>query len=61
MPEDVPDFVTYVKEECTAVKFIGLMTIGQSGYNLSQGPNPDFTVCTPDRRLLSETNIIRKL
>lgn len=32
----------YVLENCKYLEFVGLMTIGQYGYDLSKGQNPDF-------------------
>jgi PLP dependent protein len=43
-PEEAPSLVSHVLEKCPNLKFAGLMTIGRFGYDLSQGPNPDFQV-----------------
>jgi uncharacterized pyridoxal phosphate-containing UPF0001 family protein len=42
--EETPSLVSHVLEKCPNLKFAGLMTIGRFGYDLSQGPNPDFQV-----------------
>ncbi|KAL6257150.1 hypothetical protein P5V15_012082 [Pogonomyrmex californicus] len=39
---EVSTLVKYVIENCPNLKFIGLMTIGMFGYDVSNGPNPDF-------------------
>ncbi|XP_059488824.1 pyridoxal phosphate homeostasis protein [Neocloeon triangulifer] len=48
-PEETPDVVSHVLEKCPNLKFAGLMTIGQYGYDISLGPNPDFQVLTKCR------------
>ncbi|XP_051157940.1 pyridoxal phosphate homeostasis protein [Leptopilina boulardi] len=40
--EEAPSLVKYVLENCKYLEFVGLMTIGQYGYDLSKGQNPDF-------------------
>lgn len=40
------DFYKFIVEKCDCLELIGLMTIGQYGYDCSQGPNPDFLVIT---------------
>ncbi|XP_024941710.1 pyridoxal phosphate homeostasis protein isoform X2 [Cephus cinctus] len=42
--KDVLSFTKYVIENCKNLEFTGLMTIGMFGYDLNNGPNPDF-VC----------------
>lgn len=39
---DVPKLVKYILENCKHLEFMGLMTIGVYGYDVSKGPNPDF-------------------
>ncbi|KAG9354435.1 hypothetical protein JZ751_001144 [Albula glossodonta] len=41
-PEETVDTVQYIISRCPALHFVGLMTIGRYGYDLSEGPNPDF-------------------
>lgn len=41
-PSEVTGLTEYVLKECTNLRLDGLMTIGQFGYDLSSGPNPDF-------------------
>jgi uncharacterized pyridoxal phosphate-containing UPF0001 family protein len=36
--------VKHILEKCPNLELVGLMTIGKFGHDLSQGPNPDFTV-----------------
>lgn len=43
-PEETKTLVQHVLEKCPHLKLVGLMTIGQFGYDWSQGPNPDFQV-----------------
>lgn len=40
--EAVSSLVKYILENCKYLEFAGLMTIGQYGYDVSKGPNPDF-------------------
>ncbi|XP_056130502.1 pyridoxal phosphate homeostasis protein isoform X1 [Lampris incognitus] len=41
-PEETVNTVRHILSQCTALHFSGLMTIGRYGYDLSEGPNPDF-------------------
>ncbi|GBP05769.1 Pyridoxal phosphate homeostasis protein [Eumeta japonica] len=41
-PEQATQLVEHILNNCPNLEFIGLMTIGQYGYDISQGPNPDF-------------------
>lgn len=34
----------HVINKCPSLEFVGLMTIGSIGHDLSKGPNPDFQV-----------------
>lgn len=43
-PEDTVDTVKHIRSHCSALQFLGLMTIGHYGYDLTLGPNPDFQV-----------------
>ncbi|KAL4149772.1 hypothetical protein QTP88_003639 [Uroleucon formosanum] len=40
--DSVVDLYKFIIEKCDHLELIGLMTIGQYGYDCSQGPNPDF-------------------
>jgi len=40
--ENVAELVTFIKNNCDRLNFVGLMTIGAYGYDTSLGPNPDF-------------------
>lgn len=40
------DLYKHIIEKCEYLDLIGLMTIGQYGYDCSRGPNPDFLVRT---------------
>lgn len=41
-PEELTELYQFVKDKCTAIETVGLMTIGEFGYDYSKGPNPDF-------------------
>ena len=43
-PEETVVTVKHIVSQCSALHFLGLMTIGRYGYDLSLGPNPDFQV-----------------
>lgn len=43
-PAETVDTVKHIVYQCTALHFLGLMTIGRYGYDLTLGPNPDFQV-----------------
>lgn len=43
-PDETVDTVKHIVSNCPALVFSGLMTIGRYGYDLSEGPNPDFQV-----------------
>ncbi|KAG7278436.1 hypothetical protein CRUP_038731 [Coryphaenoides rupestris] len=43
-PEDTVNTVKHILSQCTALHFFGLMTIGRYGFDLSEGPNPDFQI-----------------
>uniref|UniRef100_A0A8D1CT75 Pyridoxal phosphate-binding protein n=1 Tax=Sus scrofa TaxID=9823 RepID=A0A8D1CT75_PIG len=44
LPSETVAMVEHVKAKCPSLEFVGLMTIGSFGHDLSQGPNPDFQV-----------------
>ncbi|KAL7031093.1 hypothetical protein ACKWTF_006894 [Chironomus riparius] len=41
-PKEVSQLYDYMNQKCTALETVGLMTIGEYGYDYSKGPNPDF-------------------
>ncbi|XP_009991552.1 PREDICTED: proline synthase co-transcribed bacterial homolog protein [Chaetura pelagica] len=41
-PGDTTAAVEHVINKCPSLEFVGLMTIGSVGHDLSKGPNPDF-------------------
>lgn len=42
--DEVTNLYKHIIDKCEHIEVIGLMTIGQYGYDCSQGPNPDFLV-----------------
>lgn len=48
--EEAVDTVRHVLNHCSALHFSGLMTIGRYGYDLSEGPNPDFQMLLSRRQ-----------
>uniref|UniRef100_A0A8C3TMB7 Pyridoxal phosphate homeostasis protein n=1 Tax=Chelydra serpentina TaxID=8475 RepID=A0A8C3TMB7_CHESE len=43
-PGEIVATVEHIIKECPSLEFVGLMTIGTFGHDLSKGPNPDFQV-----------------
>ncbi len=43
-PDETVNMVKHIMSQCPALDLAGLMTIGRYGYDLSDGPNPDFQV-----------------
>ncbi len=43
-PDETVNMVKHIVSQCPALDFAGLMTIGRYGYDLGEGPNPDFQV-----------------
>lgn len=41
-PKEVSQLYEYMQQNCKALDTVGLMTIGEFGYDYSKGPNPDF-------------------
>lgn len=41
-PDETVNMVKHIASQCPALDLAGLMTIGRYGYDLSDGPNPDF-------------------
>lgn len=54
-PEDTVDTVKHIRSHCAALQFLGLMTIGHYGYDLTLGPNPDFQVLLSRRQELCDS------
>nr|XP_006625657.1 PREDICTED: proline synthase co-transcribed bacterial homolog protein [Lepisosteus oculatus] len=54
-PEETVNTVQHIVSQCLALEFVGLMTIGRYGYDLSEGPNPDFQNLLARRRELCES------
>ncbi|XP_072409975.1 pyridoxal phosphate homeostasis protein [Chiloscyllium punctatum] len=52
--EETVDTVRHILSNCPCLEFVGLMTIGRYGYDLSQGPNPDFQVLVTRRKELCD-------
>ncbi|XP_018416524.1 PREDICTED: proline synthase co-transcribed bacterial homolog protein [Nanorana parkeri] len=53
-PSGTVDLVKHIKEKCPGLEFVGLMTIGSFGYDLGQGPNPDFQLLLRQREEVCE-------
>lgn len=51
---EASDLVKHVINNCPNLKFIGLMTIGMFGYNVANGPNPDFISLLKCREVLCD-------
>lgn len=47
LPSETIALVEHINAKCLSLEFVGLMTIGSFGHDLSQGPNPDFQVLGP--------------
>ncbi|KAK5863013.1 hypothetical protein PBY51_000076 [Eleginops maclovinus] len=54
-PEDTVDTVQHILSKCSALDFLGLMTIGRYGYDLNLGPNPDFQMLSSRRQELCDS------
>uniref|UniRef100_A0A8C5PZE1 Pyridoxal phosphate homeostasis protein n=1 Tax=Leptobrachium leishanense TaxID=445787 RepID=A0A8C5PZE1_9ANUR len=53
-PGEAVELVKHIKEKCQSLEFAGLMTIGSFGYDLAQGPNPDFQLLLAQRQEVCE-------
>ncbi|XP_037629679.1 pyridoxal phosphate homeostasis protein isoform X2 [Sebastes umbrosus] len=49
-PEETVNTVKHIQSKCSALHFLGLMTIGRYGYDLTLGPNPDFQMLLSQRQ-----------
>ncbi|KAG7481105.1 hypothetical protein MATL_G00063170 [Megalops atlanticus] len=54
-PEETVNTVKHIISRCPALHFVGLMTIGRYGYDLSEGPNPDFQMLLGRRQEVCES------
>lgn len=54
-PGDTVDTVKHIRSHCSALQFLGLMTIGRYGYDLTLGPNPDFQMLLSRRQELCDS------
>lgn len=51
----VSSLVKHIIDNCTNLKFVGLMTIGMFGYDfINSGPNPDFTRLIECRKMIHD-------
>ncbi|CAH2274624.1 erlin-2 isoform X1 [Pelobates cultripes] len=53
-PGEAVELVKHIKEKCPSLEFVGLMTIGSFGYDITQGPNPDFQLMLSQRQVVCE-------
>lgn len=53
-PKDAVALYEHVLNNCPNLELLGLMTIGQYGYDVSQGPNPDFVSLAKCRQEVCE-------
>ncbi|XP_054002663.1 pyridoxal phosphate homeostasis protein isoform X2 [Hylaeus anthracinus] len=51
---NVSSLVKYIIDNCENLEFIGLMTIGKYGYDIANGPNPDFLCLRECRENVSQ-------
>ncbi|XP_057175165.1 pyridoxal phosphate homeostasis protein isoform X2 [Triplophysa rosa] len=54
-PDETVNTVKHIVSQCPALEFAGLMTIGRYGYDLSDGPNPDFQMLLKRREEVCES------
>ncbi|XP_006896708.1 PREDICTED: proline synthase co-transcribed bacterial homolog protein [Elephantulus edwardii] len=52
LPSETIAVVEHINAKCPSLEFVGLMTIGSFGHDLSQGPNPDFQMLLSLRKEL---------
>ncbi|XP_015269483.1 PREDICTED: proline synthase co-transcribed bacterial homolog protein [Gekko japonicus] len=53
-PGETAATVAHITQKCPSLEFVGLMTIGSFGHDLSQGPNPDFQLLISLRQEVCE-------
>ncbi|XP_053125595.1 pyridoxal phosphate homeostasis protein [Hemicordylus capensis] len=49
-PGETVTTVAHILQKCPSLEFVGLMTIGSFGHDISKGPNPDFQMLISLRR-----------
>uniref|UniRef100_A0A671RW48 Pyridoxal phosphate homeostasis protein n=2 Tax=Sinocyclocheilus anshuiensis TaxID=1608454 RepID=A0A671RW48_9TELE len=54
-PEETVNVVKHIVSQCSSLDFAGVMTIGRYGYDLSEGPNPDFQMLLKRREEVCES------
>jgi len=54
VPSDTLPLVKHILDNCGHLVFCGLMTIGKSGHDYMNGPNPDFECLCKVKKLLCE-------
>lgn len=52
------ELVKFITTKCDRLHFVGFMTIGAYGYDVSLGPNPDFLKLLEVRETFSKKLII---
>ncbi|XP_062871565.1 pyridoxal phosphate homeostasis protein [Trichomycterus rosablanca] len=53
-PDETVSTVKHIISNCPALAFAGLMTVGRYGYDLTEGPNPDFQMLLKCREEVCE-------
>ncbi|XP_060106934.1 pyridoxal phosphate homeostasis protein [Heteronotia binoei] len=53
-PGETVTTVAHIIQKCPSLEFVGLMTIGSFGHDLSKGPNPDFQMLISLRQEVCE-------
>uniref|UniRef100_K7FYQ0 Pyridoxal phosphate homeostasis protein n=1 Tax=Pelodiscus sinensis TaxID=13735 RepID=K7FYQ0_PELSI len=53
-PAETVGTVEHIIKQCPSLEFVGLMTIGSFGHDLSKGPNPDFQMLISLRQEVCE-------
>ncbi|XP_072512659.1 pyridoxal phosphate homeostasis protein isoform X2 [Salminus brasiliensis] len=54
-PDETINTIKHIVSQCPSLDFAGLMTIGRYGYDLSNGPNPDFQMLLKCREQVCES------
>uniref|UniRef100_A0A6Q2Z634 Pyridoxal phosphate homeostasis protein n=1 Tax=Esox lucius TaxID=8010 RepID=A0A6Q2Z634_ESOLU len=54
-PGETVNTVKHILNKCSALHFSGLMTIGRYGYDLADGPNPDFQALLSQRQVVCDS------
>ncbi|XP_044516802.1 pyridoxal phosphate homeostasis protein isoform X3 [Gracilinanus agilis] len=58
-PSETVATVQHINAKCPNLEFVGLMTIGSFGHDVTQGPNPDFQTLLSLRKEVCEKLSIR--